>query len=948
MSEGEGLLCPFCRTENSPDALRCSRCGLDFSVLDADATLGGGPEAPAREPSGTRPGTVTGVMTPPPANLSNFGAGFSSPTYGTGSVSLEPGTEFGARYRIEAKLGEGGMGVVYKAFDRDLDRRVALKLLRPEMVADATALARFKQELLLASKISHKNILRIHDLGDLHGLKFISMAFVEGEDLRGMMNREGRMPFEKIVTIAKQLCGALDAAQAEGVVHRDLKPQNVLVDKAGNIYVSDFGLAKSLEAGALGMTRTNEFLGTPRYMSPEQVQGGKIDHRSDLYSLGLILYEMVTGDVPFTGDSTLQVMFKRVKEPPKDPGELRADLPPYLRSIILKCLEKDAAQRYHSAKGIMHDLETQHAPSVSLRMPSFTLEGRNLLLAGVAAAVLLGGIAFAVVRGLTKTADTGAVADNANVRYVAVLPFNLAADTKNLSHLSEGLVDGLTGRLKQLSSVRVSSREAVQQVDPQETVQKIGRKLGASWLVRGSLGANAAGLRAIVSLENAQTGDRTWTKEFTGTASDPLGLEDRVYQGLLGALELNPSGDEVLRGTAHVTENLEAYDLYMRGRTALLKQHDAKSAEAAVRSFEGALAKDSRFALAYAGLADAYMRLYTSKKDAALADRALSAAQQAVRLDESQADAYFSLGGVYNAMGRTAEAISSIRQALQLAPNSDEGYRRLASSLYLSGRKDEAIQAVEKAIAINPYYWKNYNVLGDTHLQLGQFERALAAFKRVTEIEPDNATGYENTGVAYFLQGKYEACIPAFQKAIQLQPYFGTYSNLGTAFFYLKRYQEAIRMFEKAIEMNPNQHIAFGNLGDALRWAGQMDQSKIVYSKAVQLGLQDLRVNPRDIGVLGSLSLYYAKSGDPTRAGETIRRARAIDKTNPSLLYQEAVVRAIGKSMAESLSALREAIARGYPVQDAENDPELGELRATASFKTFLQTLQPEKKTPSN
>jgi eukaryotic-like serine/threonine-protein kinase len=223
--------------------------------------------------------------------------------------ALQPGAQLGTRYRLESVLGEGGMGKVFKAHDNDLDRTVALKLVRPDLVSDEQAMQRFKQELLLASRISHKNILRIHDLGDVSGVKFISMTYVEGEDLHERLARVGRLPVEQAVRIARQLCGALEAAHAEGVVHRDLKPRNVLIDQADNIYVSDFGLAKSLASDASSMTRAGEVLGTPRYMSPEQVESKPADNRSDIYALGVILFEMVTGEVPFGGESSVQVMY---------------------------------------------------------------------------------------------------------------------------------------------------------------------------------------------------------------------------------------------------------------------------------------------------------------------------------------------------------------------------------------------------------------------------------------------------------------------------------------------------------------------------------------------------------------------------------------------------------------------------------------------------------------
>ena len=282
--------------------------------------------------------------------------------------ALGPGSQFGPRYRIESEIGEGGMGKVYKAHDSDLDRTVALKLVRPELARDASSLQRFKQELLLASRISHRNILRIHDLGDVGGVKFISMAYIQGMDLHELIAKMGKLQTERVVNIAKQLAGALEAAHAEGVVHRDLKPRNVLITVDDHVYVSDFGLAKSLDAETTAMTRAGEVLGTPRYMSPEQAESKPADHRSDLYSLGVILYEMATGEVPFTGESSLQVMFQHVQQAPKDPRLLNPETPEYLAIIILKCLEKDPALRYQSATELLRDLESGTPPTRIVRL----------------------------------------------------------------------------------------------------------------------------------------------------------------------------------------------------------------------------------------------------------------------------------------------------------------------------------------------------------------------------------------------------------------------------------------------------------------------------------------------------------------------------------------------------------------------------------------------------
>src|ERR1700721_3148969 len=306
--------CPHCSTANPDFATSCKECSTPLlSINDSDSE--------------------TIQMVDPSA------------------IAL--GSDFGTRYRIEALLGEGGMGRLYKAYDKELDRTVAIKVVRRGVMGEEDALSRFKQELVLASKISHKNILRIHDLGEVDGMKFITMAYVDGHDLHQIIKDGTKLPLERVLKFATQLAGALAAAHAENVVHRDLQPQNILVDKNDQVYISDFGLAKSFAEGAVGMTQTGALLGTPRYMSPEQVEGKPTDGRSDIYAYGLILYEMATGEVPFDGDSTLGVMYQRIKEKPKSPKLVNPSLPDWLVRIIMRCLEKDPEARYQNAYEIL-------------------------------------------------------------------------------------------------------------------------------------------------------------------------------------------------------------------------------------------------------------------------------------------------------------------------------------------------------------------------------------------------------------------------------------------------------------------------------------------------------------------------------------------------------------------------------------------------------------------
>lgn len=838
------------------------------------------------------------------------------------------------------------MGKVYKAQDKELDRTIALKVLRPELVEDPLSLQRFKQELLLASKISHSNILRIHDLGDYRGIKFISMAFVEGVDLHRLLLKENPLPLARSLKIARQLCEALEAAHSEGVVHRDFKPQNVLVGKDDHAYVSDFGLATSLETAKMGMTRTGAVVGTPRYMSPEQVEGITVDSRSDLYSLGLVLYEMVAGDIPFEGDSTWQLMYQRVREKPKDPRQKRPEIPEWFSRIILHCLERKPGDRYQHAREILADIDSHHSPSltrsIQINLPPVAVRWG---LAGGAAAVLLVALFFAIpaTRHLLFGGKSTAMIERSGLpplaegKIIAVLPFRVLGNENTYNYVAEGVGEALSAKLFQLKEVRLASPSAALSANNQDKpLPQIAKELGVNMIVHGLVQGSGDKLRIVVNLENMENNKLEWTQEFSGVAGDLLTIEDQIYAKLVEALKAKPEGAELAASVSHPSENVEAYDLYLRGRIALRSQQDTKNIQAAIDYFEQALKKDPRFALAYTGIADASLLMYGETKNSFWSQKSVSAAQQALALNPNLPEVHFALGAVYSRTGKNAEAISELQRALQLAPNSDEAYRRLGSALLKSGHGTEAIQALQKAVDINPYYWVNFNAMGIAYSQLGAYDKALAALRHIIELDPENSFGYLNVGAVYFMQGKYEDCIPYFQKALKLQPDYKTYSNLGTAYFYLKRYNESVPMFEKAVEMDPDDARYVGNLADAYRWSGQRDKANVTYDKAISLAYKQLEVNPRNSDTMGSLALYYAKKGDSAQALNFARRARSINKEDVGLVYIQAVVEALAGHAEDSLKTLREALRRGYAVEEAQNDPELASLQSRPEFPKLL------------
>jgi eukaryotic-like serine/threonine-protein kinase len=375
----------------------------------------------------------------------------------------------------------------------------------------------------------------------------------------------------------------------------------------------------------------------------------------------------------------------------------------------------------------------------------------------------------------------------------------------------------------------------------------------------------------------------------------------------------------------------------LKGRSAVRGQQDMKNIQTAIDDYEQALKKDPSFALAYAGIADASLVMFHDKKDSFWSQKALSAAQQAERLNDNLPEVHFSLGNVYTASGKSAEAVTEVKRALQLAPNSDDGYRALGKAYLAMGQKELALQAYQKAIELNPYYWMNHNMMGQAYSGVGEYDKALAAFQRVMELEPDNSFGYLNAGAMYFEEGKYEQCIPFFQKALQLQPHYLVYSNLGTAFFFLKRYGESVPMFEKAVEMNPNDPMLMGNLADAYRWSNQLDKANATYDRAIALAFRQLQVNPRSSNVMDQLGLYYGKKGDAVHALDFIHRARAINPSDVGMIYDEAVIHTLAGRTSEALTVLEQALQKGYSIKEAQADPELLALQTHPGFAKLVK-----------
>jgi eukaryotic-like serine/threonine-protein kinase len=855
-----------------------------------------------------------------------------------------------SHYRLLNPLGSGGMGVVYRAEDTALGRTVALKFLSTQIVQDPKRVERFRDEARTASALNHPNICTIYEVGEQEGEMFIAMEYVEGRPLSEFL-RDGGMAVETLLRYGRQISGALEHAHERGIVHRDLKPANIVVTPNGNAKILDFGLAKRDDPEQLQRkttqgvaTETSAGLtGTLPYMSPEQLEGRETGPRSDIWSLGVMLYEMASGSRPFRGENLYRLCTAIIQEPlPPLPD----NVPAGLAAVIKRCLQKEPSRRYQRASELRAALEALEigAPAVAAPPPvkaAGPLSRLGLWIAlGVATLLLVGAGLAMLSRNNTVLKGPGRSGLSVPERVqLAVLPPSGATGSED-NAFNDGLVETLTSRLTTLTEKHPLA------VIPASEVR--ARKVGTVDAARAEFGVN---LGLVINVQHAEGQERVnyalvdasshqqlRAGTITAPRGDPFALQDQVSESVTRALELELQPQEKRAFQAHGTTEPAAYDFYLQGRGYLQDYIKPENVDNAINVFNSALKKDPAFAAASAGLGEAYWWKYELTHDKTWVDAAQESCRQGAQRDSALSAAHICLGRIFGGTGNYEKSVDEYRLGIELEPTSDAALGGLAYAYEHLGQLDAAEKTFKQAIAVRPNYWATYLWLGNFYERHARYDDAVAMYSQVVSLAPDSFTGYSNLGAVRILQGKYADAIPALQRSLGIRKTADATSNLGTAYFQLRRYPDAAAAFEQSTQLDPQSYIVWGNLGDAYYWApGRRGEAAATYGKGIALGEEKLRVNPRDAQVLSSLAMYHAMRGERKAALDNANAALRLSPKSPYLLLNAGIVyQQLGDTQL-ALEVLEKAVAAGISPATLRDTPNFDGLWANPRYLKLVQ-----------
>jgi serine/threonine protein kinase/Flp pilus assembly protein TadD len=674
---------------------------------------------------------------------------------------LARGTVFADRYEIIEELGTGGMGKVYRVEDTKAKEEVALKLIKPEIAADKKTIERFRSELTTARKIRHKNICGMYDLGEDKGSYYITMEYVPGEDLASLIRRV-RIDTSTVVKITKQVCEGLSEAHKSGVVHRDLKPSNIMIDKAGNARIMDFGIARSLKTK--GITGEGVMIGTPEYMSPEQVEGKEVDQRSDIYSLGVILYEMVTGRIPFEGDYPLSIAVKHKTEAPRDPKELNTQIPEDLSRLILRCMEKDKAKRYPQAGKLLSEL--------------------NNLEKGISTT---GGI-FPEQK---PTAET-----TSEIRWensIAVLPFVDLSSQKDQEYFCDGMTDEIILKLSKLTDLKVISRTSVMRYkNTEKDIREIGQELGVATVMEGSIRKEEKNIRINAQLIKVEDGFHIWSDKYDRKFERIFEVQEDVSRSIANALMKKKLTADTLDAAIETNRpsKIEAYDYCLRGWYFTNSKYAVSFREAdfqtALKMFRKALEIDPNYSYAYCGIGFAYQNHYAMTRSEQDLDQVIKNCEKSYELEPNLVCSNVALAWVAYIKGDYDKAYKGYKKGMSINSNISGVIYIIARLFRQVGLYRKAIKHCSRATELDPFYPVFYSLLARCFMDIGELGKAEMSIEKAYEVEPDSIWILLDKSLLLIKMGKYNDAEELLAEAEKRHPRFSVIQNHKSLVFAAK------------------------------------------------------------------------------------------------------------------------------------------------------------------
>lgn len=827
-------------------------------------------------------------------------------------------------YDIKKKLGEGGMGVVYLARDTKLNRDVALKFLPKHIANSIVERRRFEIEAQAAAGLNHPNIAHVYAIEQVDDEPFIVLEYVEGKELKEVIDDGILSPDDKL-DIATQIAKGIQTAHEKGIIHRDIKSRNIMFDGAKTIKIMDFGLAR-LE-GSDHITKTGTTIGTTAYMSPEQLRGTEADARSDIWSFGVVLYELFSGKMPFRGLHEPAVMYSITEEPPQPLENAEEKVPGHIQAIIDKCLEKNPDDRYQSMSEILDDLRDQNPMSKKepAKSHSFSAKTTRNLSVGLTAVMLLIAVLYFLQDGSSLFGNN--VPDR---RYLAVLPVENIGNNAEMQAICDGLAETFSYRLSELEQYEDSYWVTPASEIRKENVvsaSQANRMFGVNLAISASIQTVQDSTRLILELVDADNVRRISTRQVVVHSDNLAMLEFNAVKEMLAMLEidLKPKVERTIRES--VPANPKAYEYYLKGRASLQQDANLNDLDDAIDYFEQAVVMDSDFVLAYAGLGEAYWSQYEVTGNVEYVNLAEISLNRAISLNDQLAPVQYLFGLVKSGTGQYEESIRYFERSLDIDPKYTAAYREMANVFNEIGDTDRALETYQQAIELKPDYWEGYKDLGVYHLSNGDFENAIKNFEEVISITPNNSKAFSNLGIAYYYQGQNDRAREMFEKSLSLDQSPLTANNLAGLYFADKMYQKAVNMYKIVLDEFPNRYEIWGNYATSVDLSGDTSDAKQLYRTAIEKAKEQQEVNPNDPLILADIGSYYSDLKEADDAIDYINKALVINDQN---LF----IRLRAVTVYENLGMRENALEWITPamIEDIENQPELKGLAKDPAY----------------